>query len=343
MKKRSLFAAVAMLIVSAIVLTSATYAWFATGGPASISTISGKVATVSSGVLLGVNANDRKWGDTLDYKKLADSSLNNAFATNWAIDDNGTAVLANPSDTGAEGTGVYQPVSTDPSAAALTGTNAATPNFEAYNLVSGAFTANTSTDQMYDFYEFYVATLAEDDDTSTADTSVDVCLQIGGSAAKAARVAVFTYDKTGSTGAWAYQGVYASTYETDNSASSGAANWKPLISGLANGSIDTNSNYIVDAADTVAAASLRTSALATTKVGTTGGTKTVTFTLPAVHKQDGYTAPTEGAQLQDNTLVRVYVWLEGNDSDCAPNASGVPGGQIDVQWFFKLTSEANWT
>lgn len=43
MKKRSLFAAVAMLIVSAIVLTSATYAWFASGQTATVSTINAKV------------------------------------------------------------------------------------------------------------------------------------------------------------------------------------------------------------------------------------------------------------------------------------------------------------
>ena len=67
MKKRSLFAAVAMLIVSAIVLTSATYAWFASGSAASVSTINAKVtnadgtleiATVTSGA--GAN-----WGNVL--------------------------------------------------------------------------------------------------------------------------------------------------------------------------------------------------------------------------------------------------------------------------------------
>jgi hypothetical protein len=51
MKKRSLFAAVAMLIVSAIVLTSATYAWFAARSTASVGALSASV-TNSDGNLL---------------------------------------------------------------------------------------------------------------------------------------------------------------------------------------------------------------------------------------------------------------------------------------------------
>ena len=45
MKKRSLVAALAMLVVSAIVLTSSTYAWFATSSKASVSTISAQVTS----------------------------------------------------------------------------------------------------------------------------------------------------------------------------------------------------------------------------------------------------------------------------------------------------------
>ncbi len=44
MKKRSLVAAIAMLIVSAIVLTSSTYAWFASNSNATVETISANVA-----------------------------------------------------------------------------------------------------------------------------------------------------------------------------------------------------------------------------------------------------------------------------------------------------------
>jgi hypothetical protein len=52
MKKRSLFAAVAMLIVSAIVLTSATYAWFAVSEEASVDIISARVSNNKGAILL---------------------------------------------------------------------------------------------------------------------------------------------------------------------------------------------------------------------------------------------------------------------------------------------------
>jgi len=51
MKKRSVLSAVAMLLVSAIVLTSATYAWFASGSSASVTTVTATVSN-SDGTLL---------------------------------------------------------------------------------------------------------------------------------------------------------------------------------------------------------------------------------------------------------------------------------------------------
>ena len=52
MKKRSLVAALAMLVVSAIVLTSSTYAWFASNSSAEVDDISAKVANNSGNLLL---------------------------------------------------------------------------------------------------------------------------------------------------------------------------------------------------------------------------------------------------------------------------------------------------
>jgi len=69
MKKRSLFAAVAMLIVSAVVLTSATYAWFASGSKADISNISASI-TNNDGTLQIASTNsgaaNANWGYHLD-------------------------------------------------------------------------------------------------------------------------------------------------------------------------------------------------------------------------------------------------------------------------------------
>ena len=80
MKKRSLFAAVAMLIVSAIVLTSATYAWFAASSTATVTGFSASV-TNSDGSLMVSGDNDfATWGYTI---AAADIGTNNkAVATN---------------------------------------------------------------------------------------------------------------------------------------------------------------------------------------------------------------------------------------------------------------------
>lgn len=52
MKKRSVLSAVAMLLVSALVLTSATYAWFASSNSASVSAISAQVNNTDGALLL---------------------------------------------------------------------------------------------------------------------------------------------------------------------------------------------------------------------------------------------------------------------------------------------------
>jgi len=58
MKKRSLFAAVVMLIVSAIVLTSATYAWFAGNSKVEVSTISASVNASNGSLQISYNNSD---------------------------------------------------------------------------------------------------------------------------------------------------------------------------------------------------------------------------------------------------------------------------------------------
>lgn len=71
MKKRSLFAAVAMLIVSAVVLTSATYAWFAQASNATVGTFSGNVAAAGTGVQVQSHVTGAKWTDKLVKDDLA--------------------------------------------------------------------------------------------------------------------------------------------------------------------------------------------------------------------------------------------------------------------------------
>lgn len=74
MKKRSLVAAIAMLMVSAIVLTSSTYAWFATGTTAKVSNISATVANTAGNIQISANGTD--YSTALDYSDFSGISGN---------------------------------------------------------------------------------------------------------------------------------------------------------------------------------------------------------------------------------------------------------------------------
>ncbi len=76
MKKRSLVAALAMLVVSAIVLTSSTYAWFAASTTASVSTISAEVQNSAGSIFVSPTGETGTWRASLssaDYAGLAQS------------------------------------------------------------------------------------------------------------------------------------------------------------------------------------------------------------------------------------------------------------------------------
>jgi len=66
MKKRSLFAAVAMLIVSAIVLTSATYAWFSTTEANKIQSFGATTSSGAAGLFLSTDTVN--WKSTLTFQ-----------------------------------------------------------------------------------------------------------------------------------------------------------------------------------------------------------------------------------------------------------------------------------
>lgn len=334
MKKRSLFAAVAMLIVSAILLTSATYAWFATGGPATISTITGKVAEAGAGITLRTvptsGAGATGWVTTLDYASLAKDQTNNHFATNYTntgkkADVGGvTWEFVNPTDTGAlvvtDSTNkelTYEPVSTaNPRAHTQ-----ADPTIFAYQLSNREFSAASGDlASFYDEYSFYVSTISEDTDTNTHDTNVNMALTIGGRAAPAARVAVYSYD--GST--WTDHGIFSGSSESG---------WKPLVGAmdLENETyIDANNNYILDAADADASTDANmTDLYSSSAVATTSASTAQTILLQDCHVQDSASG---------NRLVKVFVWVEGQDADCKPTDTRVPGGDITVQFSFTMAS-----
>jgi hypothetical protein len=139
MKKRSLFAAVAMLIVSALVLTSATYAWFTAGGAATVGAITGNVMESGKGVMVKTTVSGAQWTGT-----LAGSAFTGA---------NDHLIMNNNGQT-------YHPVS-----------SADGVNFCAYTLNSNAFAADEGTiSNYYDVAEFYLGVVTAGDTVNATCT-----------------------------------------------------------------------------------------------------------------------------------------------------------------------------
>ena len=123
MKKRSLLAAVAMLIVSALVLTSATYAWFNVGGDATIKATRGSVMQAGTGIRLKTDSG-MDWNSTLLPQNFTYSGSNSSFVQHWTAtwdpDANSGAgdyvytQLASETQAGSEA--YYAPMSAEPQA-----------------------------------------------------------------------------------------------------------------------------------------------------------------------------------------------------------------------------------
>lgn len=73
MKKRSLVAALAMLVVSAIVLTSSTYAWFATSQTAAVEKVSSDIGTTSGSIYVSATGAAGSWVSNLTAQMLTDA------------------------------------------------------------------------------------------------------------------------------------------------------------------------------------------------------------------------------------------------------------------------------
>lgn len=128
MKKRSILSAVAMLLVSALVLTSATYAWFASGSAASASAITATVAN-SDGTLLISADGGTTW-------KTAVAMGSDPTDEDEAYGDFIASTLAYP-NIGTAAAGRLTPVSATPSSGSIT--------FMDGTLQGTAFSSKTAT------------------------------------------------------------------------------------------------------------------------------------------------------------------------------------------------------
>lgn len=114
MKKRSLVAALAMLVVSAIVLTSSTYAWFAASDKASVQAVTAQVANANGAITLKANLNasagalEKVALTAADFDKAAD----NLTPVSIHADDAGNVTVVKASLTGSTFKNAGTPVDT---------------------------------------------------------------------------------------------------------------------------------------------------------------------------------------------------------------------------------------
>ena len=76
MKKRSLVAALAMLMVSAIVLTSSTYAWFATSNKAQVTGVQASVENADGSILISATGDEGTFATSVNYADFKDKTGN---------------------------------------------------------------------------------------------------------------------------------------------------------------------------------------------------------------------------------------------------------------------------
>lgn len=284
MKKRSLFAAIAMLIVSAVVLTSTTYAWFVSNTSASVSMTQANVASAGTGIQVRSHANGKQWTDTLEQADLVTTSE----------DTNATHGLF---------TATYNPVSTTNLSAFKKTTIGASNKYTTF--------ADATAGTDYTQYYFDVRTVAAGDRAIAT-------LTVGGNC-PATRVLVEV--DLGNTGTFSKVGVFSTDVN----------DWYGIAS-LPNGDLYDNG---ANTANYIAANDFEDSSVATTYL------KGPHSTVDA-HTGLAINLGVVGNATADTySVVRVTIWVEGNDDQCY--ASAAAGKNITTSWSLAGKTEAQVT
>ena len=323
MKKRSLFAAVAMLIVSALVLTSATYAWFNVGGDAQIIEQKGTVMTAGSGVRLKTDSG-MDWNSTLlpqDFWNYPTGvNNNNKLVQHWtatpvAGSTPTTYTYAQETTNATNVDAFYKPMS-----------SADGQNFFMYNIkgdTSFALSSDNANSQNFrDSYEFHVATVIEETGGSTVNATFKLYGPSSGSAAAAARAVVFISQNNGNnwtpyTGGGSTPVIFSAGAETVATNAVIEAVDEDTNKIIDNGS-GTNVKWIMNSTDEGYEAN-EGKFTAVTPVNASSG---VQIQIPQVHDTDSST-----------TMVKTVIWIEGQDSDCAPSLGGKT---VNSSWTFTV-------
>lgn len=167
MKKRSLVAALAMLVVSAIVLTSSTYAWFATGTTAKVSGISAYVSNESGNIT--ISADGTEYSTSLEYAKFQGQAGNFTPGTFQPVsfDPINQAFIAGSirqQDDDPDNALTYGKLLFEPSVA--TNDSSKFIKMKVYVKSSVDCTVNVAADMAGSTYQFIYAAVYEDDNTS---------------------------------------------------------------------------------------------------------------------------------------------------------------------------------
>lgn len=336
MKKRSLFAAVAMLIVSALVLTSATYAWFNVGGDATIKTTRGSVMQAGTGIRLKTDSG-MDWNSVLlpqDFKYTgSDSHFVQTWTATWDDTEGDYTFSQLASETAAGSTAYYVPMSAEPQA------NYTDLDFRMYSIAGDNHFQKNTTDNDYNFrdeYEFHVGTLVDDANGSDVEATFKLYGPTSGaSAAAAARALVYISTDGGST--WtAYNGdPTASGYSAATApylytATASEAAYEAIVNDVDEGddaifdnggnASNPTRNYIMNSTDTGYADNPGCFVTVPANQMINASGNGVKIQLHNVGKIDN-------SQL----MIRVVVWIEGQDANCAPSLGG---GQLFTEWAF---------
>jgi hypothetical protein len=251
-----------MLLVSAIVLSTSTYAWFSAGATVSVGDITATIEQTDGSI--EISADNTNWGSSIGLTELK------AVAGN-ALFYEGTATATKVAN--------LTPVSATPGTGSMTFVNASLAgNADGTNTVTSTTTAAVA-DGKYVYYSFYIK-------AGNADTEVTITPNF-----------TVSGDKNFVLGAVSVDGGAAAVY-----GSSSSVTYLPMTAGKT--AVDSDANCIIDSSDASAGVPSGTLGTQVTSNGTA-----FTDVKPG----------TSGIQ------VKVWIWAEGQQADCAGSVSGLSG------------------
>ena len=335
MKKRSLFAAVAMLIVSAIVLTSATYAWFSTTEANSIQSFGSTTSSGAAGLFLSTDTVN--WKSTLtfnDYNYTGGGSTGlpanpNVLVGSW------DATLNDGAGGYAAGDNALRPVTAE-YVGAVSG-NAASSyrmKFKGGDMVGTNFTLNAGeASQGYLKYVTYMLPKADGTITLTPNFSSTYNYVYYAIFVKQGNTVKKVWDSAANSGAGADGTDDAIIIRSapGNASTGDSYNAITTTATSALTCVDTDGDGIINATEKNANMTL-------VAQPSSGAYDPFSRTLNATSgKYESNESITIGVTNGQQYSATVYVWAEGQDSDCISNGT-VNTFSVDLDVAFAVAS-----